>query len=185
MLHSKALAVTQHMLDRLLAVYGEPEVGDVQHFLREYMLQLMDFSGEELTEGCNIVLGTHKYKRWPFPSECKDACLMARDRIRRRRVAEEGPKSPAADRRVICFLRKGIDGLQWRAWMDRLAYANAADLQAQAEAAGEIATHSNFPREFEGLEGFVGCGPFEFDRKKEAHFTGFVTVHDGGGRQIR
>lgn len=182
-MHTRALAVTQHLLDRLLTVYGEPQVGDINEFLREYIMQLHTFDAEELTEGCRIILATHKYRRWPFPSECIDACKMARDRIKRRAAAATNPPV-ATDKRCVWFLSRDHDPLQWQAWMRRMSLHDD-DLKARCEAVGEIATHSNFPKEFDGVNGFVGVGPFEYDRKKEAHSTGWVTVHDADGRQIR
>lgn len=183
-MHSKALAVAQHMLDRLMNVYGDPGVPSVQDFLREYTEQLVEFNPEELAEGRRIVLATHKYQRWPRPAECRSACQTARERIKRREAqAQRG--QVRTDKRVFCIIRKDHDRIQWAAWMDRLAREGQDEMRAQAEASGELATHSNFPKEYDGLEGFISVGPFALDRDHDSHTTGWVTVHDANGRQIR
>lgn len=183
-MHSKALAVTQHMLDQLLLVYGEPQTGDLNEFLIEYTHQLMNFDPEELSEGRKILLAFHKYRRWPLPAECREACFKARERIQRRRAAAKQPKQ-ATDKRVIHFLSKEQDPLQWKAWMAQIERSGDRSLLDRCQSVGAIAVNVMYPGEYEGLDRFVSCGPFVFDREAKAHITGWTTVHDAAGERIR
>lgn len=174
----KTLAVAEHLLDRLLNVYGDPEVASIDHFMREYTEQLKHFDPEELSEGCKILLGTFKYRRWPRPSECIDACSKARQRIKSRQEALLIPKGRRAGDAFHVISRGDLAFSHWLAVMDQ---SGREDDRERAELAGEIATSSRYPNGV--LANLIGIGPFRMETPTSS--DGLTMVFDGQGFRIR
>lgn len=81
------------MIERLLLMYGTPDVDDVESYLTEYARQLRNYSVDELSRGTDIILRSRKFKTWPTIGECIHAAEEAREQLR-----EKHPASPTVDK---------------------------------------------------------------------------------------
>jgi hypothetical protein len=65
---------------RLTVIYGEPDSIDPKAYLDEIEHLTEGFSDGVLKDAADDVIGSHRFKTWPTPAQCVNACKMAAER---------------------------------------------------------------------------------------------------------
>lgn len=68
------------LVKRLIVIYGEPESIDPKAYLEEIENLTNGYGTDTLTEAANDLLSTHRFKTWPTPAQCVQACHLAAER---------------------------------------------------------------------------------------------------------
>lgn len=65
---------------RLMVIFGEPDSIDPKAYLDEIDSLTSGFGADVLKEAGSDILSTHRYKTWPTPAQCIQACQLVAER---------------------------------------------------------------------------------------------------------
>jgi len=86
---------SEEFLQRMLAVFGEPQPPNPKMFLQEYRDVLDQYSDALKTTGWTQLRDSHTYVRWPRPAECVKALNMAADTAQAKAAAQRVNRPPS------------------------------------------------------------------------------------------
>jgi len=66
--------MTNHLLQRLAVVYGQPDSPDPKAYLAEVAKLMSKYRDSTLDAAADLILKTHRGYRWPTPAQCVTAC---------------------------------------------------------------------------------------------------------------
>jgi hypothetical protein len=66
---------------RLTVIYGEPDSIDPKAYLDEIEHLTAGYGNNVLNEAADAIIGGHRFKSWPTPAQCLNACQMAAERL--------------------------------------------------------------------------------------------------------
>lgn len=74
------------LVKRLIVIYGEPESINPQTYLDEVARLTEKYSNGTLSDAADHLISTHRYKSWPTPAQCIQACQQM--------VEDQGSRQP-------------------------------------------------------------------------------------------
>lgn len=106
------------LVKRLSVIYGEPDSHDPKAYIDEVTRLTDKYSQGVLGDASDLVISTHRYKTWPTPAQCVQACKQI--------VEEQADKNPSGRRYTFPSKRGPYDAVtleNWRTaqiWRDSL-----------------------------------------------------------------
>lgn len=86
--------MTNHLLQRLAVVYGQPDSPDPQAYLAEVAKLMSKYHNSTLDAAADLILKTHRGYRWPTPAQCVTACEDVLADQANRQPVKTGPQYP-------------------------------------------------------------------------------------------
>ena len=80
--------MTNLLVKRLMVIYGEPDSINPDAYLAEIESLTSKFGNDVLKEAADDVISTHRFKTWPTPAQCIQACHL----VAERQAASKPPK---------------------------------------------------------------------------------------------
>ena len=72
------------LIKRLGVIYGEPDSHDPKAYIAEIERLTKGYGNDIQSDAADHVISTHRYKSWPTPAQCVQAChLMAEEQASR------------------------------------------------------------------------------------------------------